>query len=330
MQPDLPKGRYLVTGATGLVGRHVLARLAEAGVGPITALFHLTPPHDSDPRWQWQHANLAALDQCAAAMSGHDYVVHAAGVVAPAAAMAENPIAPMRRNLNVTGNVLEAAWRARVKRLVWFSSTTGYPGDREVLDEAVFLEGDPPPRRFAIGWAHRALEAQARAYAEHVEPRMDIVALRPSLIYGPRTVANPDRAHTVFALAHQVAHRIAPVDLRGDGGQACDLIHADDVARAACLAMTRGGRGFAAYNIASGRTVTMREVLNRLAALDHWVDPPVNATVARLFPDTPPPRLATEWAEAELGFRPEVSLDRGLAGLLTHMRDAISEERLVG
>lgn len=314
----LPNGRYLVTGATGLIGRHVLDLLLASGQRGITATCWSTPPHRESPQFSWRRANLADPATCTALVSGHDYVIHSAGVVAPGQVLACDPVGPVRRNLAITGNIHEACWRGGVRKLVWFSSTTGYPADGVEIGEDDMFRGDPADGWYGLGWAHRYLETQSRMYAEKLQPALDVVALRPSLVYGPRDEVDAETAHFVYAFARQVAGRHAPIQVRGDGSQARDLIHARDVARAALLAVA-GGEGYAAYNIAAGTPTTTRTVVETMLALENW-DGAVRYEGQPAAAPAAPRRLLTDRAARELGFRAEIGLEEGLGELLASAR----------
>lgn len=321
--PALPSGRYLVTGATGLVGRQVLDLLCVADIGPVTALFHNTRPQAVTARCTWQRVDLARPEACHEAFAGHDYVIHAAGLVAPGPVLARDPVGPIRANLAITGNVLEAAWRCGVRRLVWFSSTTGYPADVEELAENCMFQGDPPAQWYGLGWAHRYLEIQSRMYAERLDPALDVIALRPSLVYGPRTDWTADSAHFVYAFVRQVVERAAPIRVWGDGKQRRDLIHARDVARAALHALAFG-KGYAAYNIAAGESVSIGAVLDQLLELDAWPQAKVVFDGPAGGAPGPERRFPVDLAEAELEFRPQVSLTEGLRDLIDACRADLS------
>ena len=100
----------------------------------------------------------------------------------------------------------------------------------------------------------------------------------------------------------------------GDGGQTRDFVHVDDVVRAVVLAPGRGG----ICNVGSGVETSVRELHERCRAVSGDDRPPRQA----------PPRegdvvrsvLDVSLAAAELGWRPEVSLDEGLRTTWEWMR----------
>ncbi|MGF1623373.1 MAG: NAD-dependent epimerase/dehydratase family protein [Alphaproteobacteria bacterium] len=315
----VPGGRFLVTGATGLIGRHVIEQLLDHDCDGVTAGYRTALPSAPDRRCDWRRADLADMEACAALVAGHDTVIHCAGEIAPATVLARDPVGPVRRNLAITGNIHEACWRAGVKKLVWFSSTTGYPTDTDDLDEADMFRGDPPDGWYGLGWAHRYLETQSRMYAEKLSPALDVVALRPSLVYGPRDRVDPVASHFVYTFVRRVLDREEPITVWGNGSQARDLIHARDVARAALLAVA-SAKGYAAYNIAAGTTCTTREVLELLLAIDGWTDARVRYEAPQGVSPVVTRRFLTARAEREIGFRPEVGLEQGLRELMAHTR----------
>jgi GDP-L-fucose synthase len=314
----IPKGRYIVAGSAGLTGSHALERLANEASVEVTALYHHRPPSVSAanifPR-KCDLADAASANEC---LQGGDYLLLFAGRVAPAPVLARDPVAPAVENARIVVTALEAAWRHSIKKVVWLSSTTVYPDVETELTEDLATRGDPPGNWYAIGWTMRYLEALSRAYANHPTRPLVCVALRPTLIYGAHCRFDDD-AHFVPAFVRRVADREDPVEVWGHGQQERDLVHADDVVEASLRALGRVD-GFDAFNIGSGTSVTVNEVLTRLLRLDGYS----GARIAHR-PDKPSSsrsrRIVIERARSILGYSPQISLDEGLTRTLAWYRE---------
>jgi nucleoside-diphosphate-sugar epimerase len=203
--------------------------------------------------------------------------------------------------------------------VVLMSSTTGYPDCDGDCTEADFFTDAPPESWRGLGWTYRYIEAVARISAERVADPIGVTALRPTLVYGERDSFDPAHAHFLPAFVRRVVARENPIEVWGDGTATRDLIHAEDVARAAILAVHNAGPGFRAYNIGAGRQHSVSAILDRLLALDGHRDAPVAYRHDR--PTSARRRgVSTANAARELGFAPAVDLEAGLARTLAHYR----------
>lgn len=322
LEADPPAGRYLLLGATGLIGSHALAALAGRAEVEVLALGGRRLPPALAANVRTGRIDLRSPDELASAVAGVDYVLAFAGRVQSAPVLASDPVAPVLENLELTARVLEAARRERVRRVVWLSSTTGYPAREGELEEDAFFDGEPPDPWFLVGTAARYLEMLARGIAERTGSATGFVALRPSLVYGEGDDFSLETGHFLPALVRRVVERHRPIELWGDGSEARDLIHAADVARAAVLALSlpkTTAEGFEAFNVAAGSSHRVRDVLRLLLEFDGFRDAEVvfrsdrpRAALAR--------RFSGRRARERLGFEPRVGLEAGLRRTLDWFR----------
>lgn len=170
-------GLIALTGATGFIGRHLLADLTARGYKVRVLLRRPTALPDGAA--SAVVGDLTRPINMAAALSGVDAVVHSAGL---AHAMSGAPEDDYRTlNTEATRKLAEAAARARVRRFVFLSSIRAQVG---ASAPGAVGEGDEPRPTDAYG--RSKLEAE-RALAE---TGLDWVALRPVLVYGAGVKGN--------------------------------------------------------------------------------------------------------------------------------------------
>lgn len=235
--------RYLVTGATGLVGSEVVDRLLARGDAVRALVFEPSAVEELRRRGvDVRLGDLASDADLTEVVDGMDVVVHCAGVVQMSA---------VRRDIwavNVEGTerLLAATARVGSARFVYLSSVAVYGHARAPISE------DAPKRPVAAYGESKcaAEEALWRYYAEH---RLPVVALRPCPIYGRR-----DQRFTQ-ALRRIGGMRLLP--LPRWGRRLLDLVHVADVAEAAVGAATSPSAVGRAYNITDGERHAIRDIL---------------------------------------------------------------------
>lgn len=252
--------RVLVTGATGFVGRHLVAALRTAKHEPIA----LAGPHH--PR---SSGTFNLLDRQAVAravdVAGPDAIVHLAGQAFVPQSLAE-PLETIAVNATGTAYLLEAARAYRDRagsplRVLVVSSADVYgiqPPDRMPLDEEASIR---PANAYAASKV--AAEAYALAWVRAYD--LDCVVARPFNHIGP----GQDRRFAVASFAHQLAGIAAgapEVMYVGNLEAERDFLDVRDVVAAYVLLLANGRSG-EVFNIGSGHTVAMKEVLWQLITI---------------------------------------------------------------
>ena len=289
--------RYVVTGAAGFIGSHLVEALRAAG-HDVVAIDAFTDYYDPARKEE----NAAGLDVSRLDLAEDEFDFgDADGVFHLAGQPGVRSFGPVfadyvRHNVLATQRVLEAAGGARV---VLASSSSVY-GEAETYP----TPEDMPPRPLSpYGITKLAAEHLARAYATSFG--RDTVVLRYFTVYGPRQ--RPDMAleRIVEALAAGT-----PFELYGDGSQSRSFTYVADAVAATIAAMERAPAG-ATYNVGGGEEATMREAiatLERISGrrLDVRPGSPAAGDVRRTSADVSRIR-------ADLGWAPSVELEDGLS-----------------
>lgn len=172
--------KVLVTGGTGFVGSALCARLAASGFEVTSAVRRLS----SAPR-EVAVGNLDASTDWQSALDGCDAVAHLAARVHMMRDTAADPLALYRAtNTDATLNLARQAAQAGVKRFVFVSTikVNGEGGD------AAYRETDVPAPQDAYAISKWEAEQGLRQIAR--ETGLEVVVLRPPLVYGPGVKAN--------------------------------------------------------------------------------------------------------------------------------------------
>lgn len=248
MQGGYAEGSVLVTGATGFIGRHLVAALLEqrARVRVLLRAGALLPPAWAD-HVEVRRGDLETPRSLLGACQGIDSVFHAAGF-AHAWADKASLVAELHWRVNAEGtrHLAEAAAEADVKRLVFLSSVKAMgEGGQRCLDEDW-----PAPPETPYGKAKRAAERWVvEAGQQH---GMQVVNLRLAMVYGPGGKGNLERM--IAGIRHGWFPPLPEV------GNRRSMVHVDDVVQAVLRAAADPVANLKTYLVTDGQTYSSRQI----------------------------------------------------------------------
>jgi UDP-glucose 4-epimerase len=235
-----------------------------------------------------------------------DYVFHLAAVVSVQESV-EDPLKANEVNVRGTLNVLEAARRADVEKVVYSSSCAVY-GDS---DELPLNEETLPRPKSPYAVSKLTAENYCRVFDEIYG--IKTVSLRYFNVYGPKQDPFSDYAAVIPKFILKTLKAENPV-IYGDGEQTRDFIYVKDVVRANIMAMEKGG---GVYNIASGESITINELARLVIEMAGGSVRPV---YERERGGDIRHSLADISKAKELGFTPSYTLEEGLKETIDYWR----------
>jgi GDP-4-dehydro-6-deoxy-D-mannose reductase len=298
--------RALVTGASGFVGRHLVAALREDGA----EVFASGGPHDAPAPSPAIDLSDGTTIRNALDSARPTHVFHLAAQTFVPDSLA-SPEATYRANVIGTALVAQAirdyaAASQTMPRLLFTSSAEVY-GARAPQDFPLQEMLDLRP---ANPYAASKAAAEAIVQGEVRSFGLDAIVARAFNHIGP---GQSDR-FVVPAFASQlarIAHGAPPVLLVGNVDAARDFLDVRDVARA-YVALARSGERGEVYNVCSGNAVTIRDVLRELVTIAH-VPVEIREDPARLRPSDVPLFVGSAQKLRErTGWTPEIALGRSL------------------
>lgn len=311
--------RVFITGATGFAGSHLVDMLV-AGGHNVLALVHEATSHQGLPSHERvQPVTGDLLDPeslvTAVATARPDVVFHLAGQAYPARSWSD-PAQTIAVNTGGTANLLRAAVEYGRPRVILVTSAEVY--GLISPDELPLTEQTKPHPRHPYGVSKLAAGELGRAYWERYE--LPVVEARPFNHIGPRQAAGfvvPDFASQLAAIR---LGRMEPVIRVGNLDPERDFTDVRDVA-AAYLELARAGRPGEVYLICSGRSVSVRTMLELLIELS-GVQVEIRTDEGRVNPnDTPCLYGSFAKIETDTGWRPQIPLRQSLADALTDWED---------
>ncbi len=254
--------RVLVTGANGFIGTAVCKRLRSEGFEVVAALRHRGKPFSLKDIRSVVVGRIDRQTDWTEAVEKTDIVVHLAARVHVTAEEKNKQIEDYRIvNVAGTKNLAESAARAGVKRLVFLSSIKVNGEENAVA----YTERDDPSPEDAYGISKMEAERVLSTLAD--KSSMEIVVLRPPLVYGPGVKAN------FLALMRLVARKI-PFPFGSVTNQR-SFIYIDNMVDCIHRCMTHPAAAGQTYLVSDDRDFSTPELIRSLAfAMD---------TTARLF-----------------------------------------------
>jgi UDP-4-keto-D-QuiNAc 4-reductase len=182
---DLPNAsRILVTGADGFIGQTLCPVLERAGHRVRKAIWLPLPSADQD--W-FVSGDIGPDTDWSEALTGIDTVIHLAGRAHILKETAPDPLAEFRRvNVEGTRRLAQMAANSGVKRLVFISSI-GVNGSSTPYDQPFTEESPAAPHN---PYARSKWEAEQALQSIAQKTGLEIVIVRPPLVYGPGVKAN--------------------------------------------------------------------------------------------------------------------------------------------
>ena len=246
------KGKVLVTGGSGFVGREVVKQLQRKGYA-VTVLDIAEKPDDF-VNVKYIRGDIQNAAKCVIASAGQDYVIH----LAAKPRIPESFINPDDYfDINVTGtrNVLTAASAVGIRKFVYCSSSSIYgnnPAPHKPYHKSDPLNYYAMTKLFG--------EHMCRQYKNMFDLNYNI--LRFFTVYGPEQPGCDDKG-LMIAKFGRLAREGKPVTVHGDGELKRDYIHVSDVAKGVIASMESKVKS-EVFNIGTGTNISVNSVVDIL------------------------------------------------------------------
>lgn len=292
--------KVYVAGHRGMVGSALVRRLERGGATVVTATRQQLDLRQQEATQAWINSVRP------------DAVFVAAATVGGILANDTRPAEFLYDNLMIAANVIEAARRAAVKKLLFLGSSCIYPRlARQPMPEEELLSGplEPTNQWYAIAKIAglKLCEAYRRQWG------CDFISAQPTNLYGPGDTYDANASHVIPALLlkmHRAKILRAPeVEIWGSGKPRREFLHVDDLADALVFLMERYS-GASHVNVGWGSDVTISDLARFVADTVGYGGA---FRYASDKPDGAPRKLLDVSRLTSLGWQPRIELRDGLA-----------------
>ena len=293
--------KVYVAGNTGLVGSAIIRMLKEKGHKNILS----SPSSHWDLRKQYDVDRFFEFNR-------PEYVFLAAAKVGGIGANSEQPAEFIYDNLMIQSNVIDAAYRNGVKKLVFLGSSCIYPkfANQPIVEDEL-MSGPLEPSNSAYAVAKIAGINMCQAYRRQYG--FNAIALMPTNLYGPNDNFDHNSGHVLPSLIAKFHGSLEKsehwiVNLWGDGSPKREFLHVDDLAEAAYTCMEKYDSD-EVINIGTGEDVTIKELAETIVGVTgyknyyQWDASKPNGT---------PRKVLNVDKVKSLGWEPKIGLREGI------------------
>lgn len=295
--------KIFVAGHTGLIGSAVVRRLQKEGYDNLLLASHA----------ELELTDAVAVDRFFNEHSP-EYVVLAAGRVGGIIENQTYPADFMNANLAIQLNVLKAAYRSGVQKLILFASSCMYPREcPQPMAETALLSGHPEPTSLAYAISKLAGMQMCLAYNKQYGEQRFIPVI-PNSAFGPNDNFDPKSGHVLSSLIrrfHEAQQTGAEsLMLWGSGTPRREFIHTNDIADA-CITLLAGDTTALELplNLGTGRDFSIRELAETIAGVIGY-----SGTIEwdTSKPDGAPRKLLDSSRLRAFGWQPTVNFEEGV------------------
>ncbi len=292
-----------VAGHEGLIGSAIVRTLQSSGYNNLLLRTHQ----------ELELTNTLLVDQFFDKYKPK-YVFLAAGKVGGIVENKTYPADFIRTNLNIQLNVMNAAQKNNINKLIFFGSSCMYPREcKQPMAEDILLSGQPEPTSIAYAIAKLAGLQMCLAYNKQFNEQRFIPVI-PNSAYGPHDNFDPHSGHVLSALItrfHKAkSEGTKSVTLWGSGNPRREFIYADDIAKASLWLMENDTKNIPLpINIGVDYDVSIKELALTIADIVGY-EGVIEWDLSK--PDGTPRKLLDSSRMRFLGWKSEIDFKDGL------------------
>jgi len=308
---DLSNTKFLVTGGAGFIGSNIVEYLIKYKAGKVvvldnfkTGFQHNIHPYLHLPNFEFIEGDIGKFYDCQRAVKNIDYILHQAALGSVPRSI-ENPIATNDTNVGGFLNVLVAAKEAKVKRVVYASSSSVF-GDSKTLPKVEENIGKP-----LSPYAVTKLVNELYADVFYKTYQLEIIGLRYFNIFGPRQNPSGPYAAAIPLFMDAIINNRPPF-INGDGEQTRDFTFVENAVQAnikACFTKHNEAIGNI-FNVAVGERTSIKQLFQNLKTIS-------NSTIEAIYRENRPGDVRDSLADISkaqhlLNYQPTVKFADGL------------------
>ena len=257
---ELNKKKIWVAGHNGMVGKAICKRLEDKNLNILTVNKNALDLTDQQKTFNWIKKYTPQVVFLAAAKVG--------GIKANSLNQAEF----LYQNLMIQSNVIKAAAKLNVEKLIFLGSSCIYPkeADQPIKESSILCK---PLEKTNEGYAIAKIAGLKLCSYLFKEHKKDFITVMPTNLYGPNDNFDLDNSHVLAALINKITYakknNKESVEIWGTGKPKRDFLHVNDLADAVCLVAEKYSSS-SPINIGSSKEISIEELALTIAKLLDW------------------------------------------------------------
>ena len=250
-----------------------------------------------------------------------DLVIDAAAKVGGIAANNTLPVEFLSDNIQIQNNLMEAAYTAKVEKLIFLGSSCIYPRDCvQPIKEEYLMTGPLESTNSAYAIAKIAGIEMVNSYRKEYGAKW--ISLMPTNLYGPRDNFDLNGSHVLPAFIRRFVEAaeggVSTVTLWGSGSPKREFLHVNDLAQAV-LKTSENYDSSLHLNIGTGIDLSIKELATKVAAAAGFTG---KIEWDSSKPDGTPRKVLDVSRMKALGWKPTITLDEGIASTIAWYKEA--------
>lgn len=266
---DFYKGKSVfIAGGAGMTGQSLIKQLLERGANVVASQFINRKIDTIHKNLQVVNIDLFDQDKVISEMKNVDMVFIAAAKAIGAKNIMLNPMDLVSYNLKLQFGLMECAYKSKIDRLGFISSSYVYPhtGKPNVESEG-FMNNPCSPKSHGLGWMMRYLETVCKSF--HMDGLTKFAIIRPAAMYGPHDNFNLESCHAIPALIRKFAEKMNPFEVWGDGSEIRCHTYIDDLVSGLLMATERYAVA-EPVNICTNEFCSIRDIVIKLCDITRF------------------------------------------------------------
>jgi GDP-L-fucose synthase len=252
-----------------------------------------------------------------------DVVIDAAARVGGIGANNSFPVEFFMNNVNIQNNLMEASFKAEVKRFIFLGSSCIYPRNSvQPIREDYLLTG--PLEKTNSAYAIAKIAGIELINSFRKEYGKSWISLMPTNLYGPRDNFALEGSHVLPALIRKFVdterENSKTIELWGDGSPLREFLHVEDVARAVVLAYQEYDDALP-LNVGSGEEISIKDLASMIAEFTGFEGEVLWNSIR---PNGTPRKVLDSSRMRSLGWSPKISLRDGIRSTINWYREAVA------
>ena len=304
----------LICGATGFIGKNLTRYYAKQGKYDIVAVYNNKKPFAELENVLWTQADLNNPQDVKRVLSGISIVLQFAATTSGSKDITSQPYIHVTDNAVMNSLLLRGCYEAGVEHFVFPSCTVMYqPNDLKIAESDFNPSDEIIPKYFGVGNTKVYIEKMCQFYSRLKKTKHTVI--RHSNIYGPYDKYDLEKSHVFGATVTKVMTSLDKVVVWGDGEEARDLLHVDDLISFVDSALEKQNSFYELYNVGCGYATKIKDLVANIIQLsgkkldiEHDLTKPTIKTTVFLNCDK---------AKNDLGGTPKISLENGIKSTLS-------------